>query len=106
MNIDKRIEILENLVESLIETINNSKFYTDADISGVRKNVSDITPYKETKTAYYNESEKTFYNVPDGNVSVFFNNYNGNYSVKRLMDMVTVSFDKLNNATEITIKVE
>lgn len=42
MNIDKRIENLENLVESLIGTINNSKSYTDADIAGVRKNITDL----------------------------------------------------------------
>ena len=42
MNIDKRVENLEKLVESLIETINNSKFYTDADIGGVRQNISEV----------------------------------------------------------------
>ena len=42
MDIYTRVENLEKLVESLIETINNSKFYTDSDIAGVRKNVSDL----------------------------------------------------------------
>ncbi len=42
MDIYTRVENLENLVNSLIETINNSKFYTDADIAGVRKNVSEL----------------------------------------------------------------
>ena len=42
MDIYTRVENLEKLVESLIQTINNSKFYTDADISGVRQNVSEV----------------------------------------------------------------
>lgn len=42
MDIETRIANLENLVEKLIETINNSKFYTDADISGVRQNISEV----------------------------------------------------------------
>ena len=37
-----RVENLENLVNVLIQTINNSKFYTDADIAGVRQNVSEV----------------------------------------------------------------
>ena len=65
-----------------------------------------ITPYTETKIAYYGESEKTFYNIPDGNITVLFDNYNGSYSVKRTVDRVTVSFDTLTEATNITISVK
>lgn len=42
MDIETRVENLEKLVESLIKQINNNKFYTDADISGIRQNVGDI----------------------------------------------------------------
>ena len=42
MDIYSKVENLEKLVESLIETINNNKFYTDADINGVRKNVNEL----------------------------------------------------------------
>ena len=68
--------------------------------------VEQITPYTETKTAYYNENNKTFYNIPDGNVSVLFDNYNGSYSVSRTVDRVTVSFNTLTEATNITISVK
>lgn len=67
--------------------------------------IDDVTPYKETKTAYYNESEKTFYGVPNGNIEVFFDNYNGQYTVNKIVDRVTVSFDKLTQQTNITISV-
>ena len=67
--------------------------------------VTQITPYTETKTAYYNEKEKTFYNVPSGNVTVYFSNYEGNYSVSRISDRLTVSFDTLTEQTDITISI-
>lgn len=68
--------------------------------------IDDITPYTETKKAYYNEKEKTFYNVPQGRVEVFFDNYSGDYSVSRVSDRVTVSFTTLSDATNITISVK
>lgn len=67
--------------------------------------IEELTPYVDSATAYFNESEKTFYNVPEGNISVFFDNYNGSYSVSRVSDRVTVSFDTLTQSTSITISV-
>lgn len=70
MNIETRIKNLENLVEKLIETINNSKFYTDADVNGVRKGVSDLDkkldeavyPAWDGKGYDYFAGEKVTYN--------------------------------------------
>lgn len=62
-------------------------------------------PYIDTKKAYYNESEKTFYRVPSGNVSVNFDNYLGNYNVTKICDRVIVSFERLTKETNITITV-
>ena len=42
MDIETRLTNLENLVNSLINMMNNNKFYTDADISGVRQNVNEV----------------------------------------------------------------
>lgn len=42
MDICKRIENLEKLVNELIEKINKSQFYTNADIEGVRKNITEM----------------------------------------------------------------
>lgn len=106
MDIENRLSNLENLVNHLSETINRNKFYGDADTAGARKSISDITPYEETKTAYYGEKEKSFHSVPDGNLSVFFDNYNGSYNVSRLNDTVTISFDALENDTNITIMIQ
>ena len=107
ISIEQRLSNLENLVNALSQKIDNNKFYADADMQGNRQSISDITPYTETKTGYYGEREKTFYDVPMGNVTVLFDNYNGNYSVGRIADRVTVCFDDaLRDTTNITISVK
>lgn len=106
MTIEKRLSNLENLVNALSKKIDSNKFYTDADVSGNRASISNITPYSETKTAYYGEKEKAFYNVPQGNVTVIFSNYTGFYSVSRISDRVTISFDTLTEQTDVTINVK
>lgn len=42
MDIYKRVDNLEKLVNQLIKSQNNNKFYTDADINGLRQNVGEI----------------------------------------------------------------
>lgn len=106
MDIYTRVENLEKLVDELVKLINRSKKYTDSDIAGVRQNVSEITPYTETKKAYYNEKEKTFYNVPQGNILVQFSNYQGSYAVNRIADRLTVTFEQLTDNTDITISIQ
>ena len=106
MDIETRLKNLENLVDYLSEKIDSYKFYFDADIAGDRQSISAITPYTETKTAYYGESEKTFYDVPDGNVSVYFTDYDGDYSVSRVSGRLTISFDTLTEQTDITISIQ
>ena len=104
MNILTRLENLENFVFALSEKIDRNQFYNNADTAGARQSISDITPYMATQTAYYGESVKNFYDVPEGNITVFWDNYNGNYSVQRFEDGVTVSFDTLTVA-EATISI-
>lgn len=106
MDILTRLENLENFVFALSEKIDRNKFYGDADTAGARQNISDITPYMATQTAYYGEKEKNFYNVPQGILTVYFDNYTGSYSVERIDDRLTVSFDTLKNDTSITIIVQ
>lgn len=106
MTIEQRLENLERLVNALSKKIDNQKFYADADMSGVRKGVADATPFTVSKMAYYGESEKVFYDVPDGNTSIFFDNYGGGYSISRVSNMLTVSFDELTADTNITVMVQ
>lgn len=98
---------LENAnIQAQIDALTASVSAQQTEIDSLSDSVEELTPYTETKTAYYNESEKTFYNVPEGNISVFFDNYNGDYSISRVADRVTVSFDTLTEQTNITISVK
>ena len=42
MDIETRVTNLEKNLDKIIKLLNNNKFYTDADISGIRQNVGDI----------------------------------------------------------------
>ena len=77
----------------------------DRKINSLNQKINALTPYTATQTGYYGESEKVFYGVPNGNVSVFFDGYSGDYSVSRIEDRLTVSFDSLDKETAITISV-
>lgn len=96
-------------MNNLTEQVSNIEEVQDAhtnNIAELNTRVDDITPYVETKIGYYGETEKTFYNVPEGRVSVFFSDYNGSYSINRIEDRLTVSFDTLENETDITIQIQ
>lgn len=65
------------------------------------------TPYTETKVGYFGEIEKVFYGVPSGNVSVFFDNYTGEYEKSRIEDRLTIRFpERLTDMTNINISVQ
>ena len=112
MTVEQRISNLESRLDSLQESFiqsqkNAVEVTANADTGkSAMAQVMKITPYTETKTAYYGESEKVFYNVPQGNISVFFNNYNGNYKINRISDRVLVTFDTLKDYTNIKIMVQ
>ncbi len=73
--------------------------------SRIIRNFDAVSPKTFTKTAYTGDTEITFYDVPDGNVSVFIGGYSGNYSVNRIQDRLTVSFEPLADQTDITISI-
>lgn len=110
MNIEKRVENLENNFTSLLKRLNLDKFYEDADIAGVRQGVEAVTPYKETKTAYIGDTEVAF-DVPEGtggHVTVFVEDSEGNYplyTLERTGDRITVTFEPLEYVTTITISI-
>jgi len=68
--------------------------------------IDNVTPYKETKKGYYGEKEKTFYNVPSGNITVFLDGYNGAYTVSRVAKRVKIEFEALTKETDITIMIQ
>ena len=101
-DLEKRVAQLEQMVLQMART--NVPIVSKLDDTSNK--VEQITPYTETKTAYYGETEKTFYDVPDGNVSVYFTDYDGDYSVSRVSGRLTISFDALTEQTDITISIQ
>ena len=108
MTIEQRLKNLELQVKHLNQSIlQMSKNDTSvvAKVDDTSNRVAAITPYTETKTAYSKEKEKTFYNVPQGKLFLYFSNYSGSYSVSHIEDRVRVTFDILTEQTDITIEV-
>lgn len=70
--------------------------------------ISDIKPYTATKTAYIGDNEVVFSDAPEGNLSVYIKDSEGNYpsyTVERISDRIRVSFEPLENVTEVTISI-
>lgn len=110
MNYEYEIQNLKEKVTNLQQTViqmgkNTAPF--ESKVDSTANQVDAITPYTEKKTAYFGETEKTFYDVPQGNISVFFSNDVGRwYDVKRINNRLTISFDALTEQTDITISVQ
>lgn len=103
--IERNQQIIADNLNGLINMVGKLRINTDADISGTRQSVANITPYIETKKAYYGYDALPFYNVPDGNVQVIFSNYNGEYAFKRVGHGLLVTFEKLTEPTDVTISI-
>lgn len=72
--------------------------------SALNKRVSDITPYTQTKKAYFGEVEKVFYGVPQGNLTVFCD---AECTTNRIEDRLTVKFaERLDKTVDVTIMVQ
>lgn len=100
------VELINVDIQTQIDAISQTQTEQGEAISNLGDEVSALTPYEETQRAYYGETEKTFYNAPAGNVSVFFDNYNGPYSVSRVEDRLIVSFNRLDKETDVTISIQ
>ena len=64
--------------------------------------ISRITPHTYTKTAYIGDTDVIFENVEKGNLTVYFD---GEYAIEREGDRITISFEPLEEVTEITISI-
>lgn len=70
--------------------------------------IARITPYTASKTAYIEDIEITFTDVPNGNLTVSMVDTEGNYpkyTVFRSGDKVEISFEPLQEVTTVTISV-
>lgn len=102
MDLETRVKNLEDMMASIVNTISNSQFYTNADIAGVRKDVAEVTPYKETRKAYIDDTQIIFDNVPSGNLTVYMD---GGYTIEREDNRVIIMFEPLKEVKDVTISV-
>ena len=102
-DLEKRVAQLEQIVLQLSRNIPNIV----SDVDETSNRVDRITPYTDSKTAYYGDTEVTFYDVPQGKVSVYIDDCLMDYSVSRNENRLIVSFEPLEVAsTQITISVQ
>lgn len=71
--------------------------------------IEDLTPYTVAKTAYIEDTEIAFTDIPDGTMSVSVKDTEGNYpnyTTERTSDKVTIHFSEpLSKVTTVTISV-
>lgn len=116
MDIETRVTNLENLVNSLVELMNNQKFYTDSDVAGCRhtegaldNKIEDMKPYESVEMASFGDTEVVFTGVPNGVATVDIKPLDGNvpaFHVSREGDIVRVFFDEpLTYAADVRLIV-
>lgn len=97
--LEKRVAQLEQMVLQIARGNVN----TIGKVDDTSNRVTAITPYTETKTAYIGDTEVTFENVPTGNLTVFGLS---EYSVDRQNDRITITFDAVEEVTDISISIQ
>ena len=110
MNYEKEINDLKRQVKQLNESVlamGKNNVGQVSKLDDTSNKVEQITPYKASKTAYYGETLKTFYDVPQGNVAIYFDNFNGDYTFEREEDRLYITFkEPLTEQTNITISIQ
>ena len=71
-------------------------------IDRLGQQVEAVTPWSETKTAYIDDTECVFTNVPNGNVSAYIG---VPHTVEREGDRVIVRFEPLEEVMDVTINI-
>ena len=107
MNYEKEINDLKRQVKQLNESVlamGKNNVGQVSKLDDTSNKVEQITPYTASKTAYIGDTEVVFTDVPQGNLSVYFD-VPTDYSVERTKDAVAVTFDALDEVTEVTISI-
>lgn len=108
MNYEKEINDLKRQVKQLNESVlamGKNNVGQVSKLDDTSNKVEQITPYKASKTAYIGDTEVVFTDVPQGNLSVF-SDKPINYSVERINNAISVTFDALDEVTEVTIFIQ
>ena len=105
MTLEKRVEQLEsrlnNLQNAFLQSQKNQIPVT-AKTDDTANKVVDITPWTATKTAYIDDTECIFEEVPQGNVTVYCS---VPHTIEKQDGRVIVKFEALKESKEITISI-
>lgn len=100
--LEKRIDQLEQMVLQIARGNVN----TIGKVDDTSNKVTAITPYTETKTAYIDDEDCVFNNVPNGLVAVYLNGVSYyNFTVTDGRVLVWFS-EPLEKVTEVTISIQ
>ena len=78
-------------------------------ISAVSAQVSEITPYEESKTAYIDDTEVIFDIAKEGNISVFMVDGEGQnvpFTYEQVNGQIIVSFEKRESLATVTVSIQ
>ena len=114
MNVEYEIQKLRadlnNLQTAFLQSQRNASA-TVGKVDDTSNKVVAITPYTDVKTAYIGDTEVTFENVPQGNLSVYAVDSDDHYIdclLTRVNDTLTVHFEygAVARMTTVTISVQ
>ena len=77
-------------------------------IDRLGKQTEAITPWTASKTAYIDDTEVTFTDAPQGNVSVYMTDKDGQNvpcTFERVYNGIKVAFEKRNSLAEVNISI-
>jgi len=77
-------------------------------IDQLGKQTEAITPWTASKTAYIDDTEVTFTDAPQGNVSVYMTDKEGQNvpcTFERVYNGIKVAFEKRNSLAEVNISI-
>ena len=111
MTLEDRIERLESRLNNLQNAFLQSQINQvpiTAKTDDTASKVVEITPWTASKTAYIDDTEVTFTDAPQGNVSVYMTDKDGQNvpcTFERVYNGIKVSFEKRNSLAEVNISI-
>ena len=102
LTLEKRVANLEKCLLQMQKNLTPLYAKTDETASDIK----NITPYTATKTAYIDDTELIFTNVPTGAWYVSFNNDATATRVTKDGETLIVEFDPMKEVTEVTVMVQ
>lgn len=92
---------LNELTQNFLQAQKNQVPITQK-VDETSNKVDTLTPYTETKIAYIDDTKVIFENVPIGKFEVYFD---GDYTIERENDKITIMFEPLEEVKEVTISI-